>query len=81
MLQLAENITKLARRASTRISFAYSGKMGLRIILDELVRPSVELHELLIEAEDCFFELKNRGLRDVKRWFELKVVLAQLRFY
>ena len=35
---------------------------------------------LLIEAEDPYFELKNGGLRAVKRLFELGGVLAQLQF-
>ena len=53
-------------------------KIGLRTTLDELARPSVELQELLIEAEDPYFELKNGGLRALKRLFELEGVLAQL---
>ena len=40
----------------------------------------VELQELLIEAEDPYFELKKGCLRTLKRLFELKGVLAQLRF-
>ena len=40
----------------------------------------VELQERLIEAEDPYFELKNGGLRALKRLFELKGVLAQLTF-
>ena len=39
----------------------------------------VELQELLIEADYPYFELKNEGLRALKRLFELKRVLAQLR--
>ena len=35
---------------------------------------------LLIEAENHYFELKNGGLRALKRLFELGGVLAQLRF-
>ena len=55
-------------------------KKGLRTILDELVRPLVELQERLIEAEDPYFELKNGGLRALKRLFELEGMLAQLIF-
>ena len=40
----------------------------------------VELQELLIEAVYPYFELKNGGLRALKRLFEPKGVLAQLRF-
>ena len=40
----------------------------------------VELQELLIEADYPYFELKNGGLRALKRLFEPKGVLAQLRF-
>ena len=40
----------------------------------------VELQERLIEAEDPYFEMKNGGLRALKRLFELKGVLAQLTF-
>ena len=40
----------------------------------------VELQELLIEADYPYFELKNGGLRALKRMFELKEVPAQLRF-
>ena len=39
-----------------------------------------ELQELLIEAEDPYFELKIGGLRAVKGLFELRGVLAQLQF-
>ena len=55
-------------------------KTGLRTILDELLRPLVELQERLIEAEDPYFELKNGGLRALKRLFELEGMLAQLIF-
>ena len=44
------------------------------------MRPLVELQEGLIEAEDPYFELKNGGLRALKRLFELKGMLAQLIF-
>ena len=44
-----------------------------------LVRNLGELQEILIEAEDIYFELKNGGLRAVKRLFELEGVLAELR--
>ena len=40
----------------------------------------VEQQELLIEAEEPYFELKNGGLRALKRLFELKGVLAKLPF-
>ena len=40
----------------------------------------VELQELLIEAEQPYFELRNGGLRAIKRLFELEGLLAQLRF-
>ena len=40
----------------------------------------VELQELLIEAEDPYFELKNGALRALKRLFELEGVLAQIIF-
>ena len=40
----------------------------------------VELQERLIEAEDPYFELKNGGIRALKRLFELKGVLAQILF-
>ena len=40
----------------------------------------VELQERLIEAEDPYFELRNGGLRALKRLFELKGFLAQLCF-
>ena len=40
----------------------------------------VELQERLIETEDPYFELKNGGLRALKRLFELEGVLAQLTF-
>ena len=40
-----------------------------------------ELQELLIEAEDPYFELKNGGLRAVKRFFELGGELAKLQFH
>ena len=40
----------------------------------------VELQERLIEAEDPFFELKNWGIRALKRLFELRGVLAQIFF-
>ena len=53
-------------------------KLGLRTTLDELAQPLVELQERLIEAEDPYFELKNGGLRALKRLFELEGVLAQL---
>ena len=52
-----------------------------RTTLDGLARPSVELEDLLIEAEDPYFELKNGGLRSLKHLFELGGVLAQLHFY
>ena len=55
-------------------------KNGLRTILDELARHLVELQERLIEAEDPYFQLKNGGMRALKRLFELKTFLAQLRF-
>ena len=77
LLQLA---WKLALRASGIGPFAASWKIGLRTTLDELARPLVELQERLIEAEDPYFELKNGGLRALKRLFELKGVLAQLTF-
>ena len=44
------------------------------------MRPLVELQERLIEAEDPYFELKNGGLRALKRLFELEEMLAQLIF-
>ena len=44
------------------------------------MRPLVELQERLIEAEDPYFELKNGGLRALKRLFELEGVLAELIF-
>ena len=53
----------------------------LKITLDELVRPLGEMQELLSEAEDLYFELKNGALRSVERLFWHKRVLAQLRFY
>ena len=56
-------------------------KVKSRTTLDGLARPSVELQELLIEAGDPYFELKNGGLRALKHLFELGVVLAQLLFY
>ena len=40
----------------------------------------VEMQELLIEAEDPYFELKNGDLRALKRLFQLEEMLAQLRF-
>ena len=40
----------------------------------------VEPQERLIEAEDPYFELRNGGLRALKRLFELQGFLAQLRF-
>ena len=80
VLQLARKLTKLARRASGINSFAFSKKMSLRTTLDELARPLVELQELLILAEDPYFERKKGGLRALKCLFELKGVLAQLRF-
>ena len=40
----------------------------------------VELQELLIEADYPYFELKNGGLRALKRLFELEGVLAQIFF-
>ena len=40
-----------------------------------------ELRELLIEAEDPYFELKNGDVRAVERLFHHEVVLAQLCFY
>ena len=40
----------------------------------------VELQELLIEAEDPYFELKKGCLRALKRLFELEGVRAQPRF-
>ena len=40
----------------------------------------VELQELLIEAAYPYFELKNGGLRALKRLFELEGVLAQIFF-
>ena len=40
----------------------------------------VELQQLLIEAEDPYFELRNGGLRAIKRLFELEGLLAQPRF-
>ena len=40
-----------------------------------------ELKELLSEAEDPYFELKNGNLRAVERLFHHEVVLAQLCFY
>ena len=48
--------------------------------LDGLARPSVELQELLIEAEFPLLELKNGGLRALKGLFELRGMLAQLQF-
>ena len=72
--------TKVASRASEISPFASSLQIGIITILCELVGPSVELQELLIEAEDPYFELKNGGLRAVKQLFELEEVLAQLRF-
>ena len=39
------------------------------------------MQELLIEAEDLYFELKNGGLRALERLFELQGVLAKLQFY
>ena len=54
--------------------------MNLRTTLDELARFLVELQELLIEADDTYFELKNGGLRALKRLFELKRVLAKIFF-
>ena len=80
LLQLARKITKLARRASGINFFAFSKKISLRTTLDELARPLVELQKLLILAEDPYFERKKGGLRALKRLFELKGVLAQLRF-
>ena len=56
-------------------------KVKSRTTLDGLARPSVELQELLIEAEDPYFELKNGGLRAIKRLFELRGVIAQLRIH
>ena len=44
------------------------------------MRPLVELQERLIEAEDPYFELKNGGLRALKRLFELEEMLAQFIF-
>ena len=61
--------------------FAFSQNNKSKVTLDGLARPSVELQELLIEAEDPYFELKNVGLRALKRLFELKGVLAQLQLY
>ena len=55
--------------------------MSLRTTLDELARFLVELQELLIEADDTYFELKNGGLRALKRLFELEGVLAQIFFF
>ena len=55
-------------------------KVRLRTILDELARPLVELQERLIEAEDPYFELKNGGIRALKRLFELEGVPAQIFF-
>ena len=53
-------------------------KIDSSTILDELARPYLELQELLIEAEDPYFELKNGGLKEaLKRLFELKRLLAQ----
>ena len=40
----------------------------------------IELQELLIKADDTYFELKNGDLRALKRLFELKGVLAQIFF-
>ena len=71
---------KLARRASGIGPFAFAWKIALRTTLDELARSLVELQELLIEADDTYFELKNGGLRALKRFFELKGVLAQIFF-
>ena len=63
------------------IPFTFSQKKNKsKVTLYGLARPSVELQELLIEAEDPYFELKNGGLRALKRLFELDGVLAQLRF-
>ena len=53
----------------------------LKTTLDELVRPLGELQELLSDAEDLYFELKNGGLRAVERLFGHRGVLAQLQFY
>ena len=80
LLQLARKLTKLARRASGINSFAFSKKMSLRTTLDELARPLVELQELLILAEDPYFERKKGCLRALKCLFELKGGFAQLRF-
>ena len=55
-------------------------KVKSRTTLDGLARPSVELQELLIEAEEPYFKLKNGGLRALKHLFELRGVLAQLQF-
>ena len=54
--------------------------MNLRTTLDELARSLVEMQELLIEADDTYFELKNGGLRALKRLFELKGVIAKIFF-
>ena len=62
------------------IPFTFSQKNKSKVTLYGLARPSVELQELLIEAEDPYFELKNGGLRALERLFELDGVLAQLRF-
>ena len=40
----------------------------------------VEQQELLIEAEEPYFELKNGGLRALKHLFGFEEVLAQLLF-
>ena len=56
-------------------------KIDLKFTLDELVRPSGELHDQLSEAEDLYFELKNGGLRAVERLFGHGGVLAQLQFH
>ena len=50
----------------------------MKTTLDGLPRPLVELQELLIEADYPYFELKNGGLRALKRMFELEGVIAQL---
>ena len=56
-------------------------KISLRTTLDELVPTLGELQELLIEAEDPYFELKNGDIRAVERLFWHELVLAQLCFY
>ena len=72
LIQLFFKLTKLSCRASWIGSSASSYKTGLRTFIDELVPALAELQDLLSQAEDPYFQLKNVDLRAVKQCFGTK---------